>query len=258
MQDNEFDDLFRSKLDNFEAEPPAQAWQNIDAELSGRKRKSIFPMLSIAASVLILLIAGVLFTPKKGTVKHNRPDSNKVAIKVKPEVVKPGNSNPLITPEKKQEQVAVVQTPVRHITKADQPKIKVSPVEQKEQTSPAIAKTETVKQDGQPALAATNTMTEDNAKPIELDTAPAVVKHADDNSAISLPAQPMLASTPAVKAAKPVVKKRGIRNFGDLVNLVVAKVDKRKDKLIQFTDSDDDESMISAVHIGVVKIKRDN
>jgi hypothetical protein len=69
----------------------------------------------------------------------------------------------------------------------------------------------------------------------------------------------VLASTPVpVEKTKPVAKKHGIRNFGDLVNLVVAKVDKRKDKLIQFTDSDDDESMISAVHIGAVKIKRDN
>ena len=68
MQDKEFDDLFRSKLDNFELEPSAQVWQNIDNELSGRKRRSIFPILSIAASVLILLTAGILFIPKKGVV----------------------------------------------------------------------------------------------------------------------------------------------------------------------------------------------
>jgi hypothetical protein len=42
------------------------------------------------------------------------------------------------------------------------------------------------------------------------------------------------------------------------VNLVVAKVDKRKDKLIQFSDSDDDGSVITAVHLGALKIKRDN
>ena len=40
MQDKEFDDQFRSKLDNFEVEPAAQVWQNIDTELSDRKKKA--------------------------------------------------------------------------------------------------------------------------------------------------------------------------------------------------------------------------
>lgn len=253
MQDKEFDDLFRSKLDNFEVEPSAQVWQNIDAELGGRKRKSIFPILSIAASVLILLTAGILFIPKKGVVKHNPIDSNKVtANKVTPTVVKPENVNPVTASVKKEEQLAVVRPRVKYVASTHQPR--VIAVEPKEQGQQVIAKEEMVKPEQQPILAVVNTRTDENAKPIELEAAPSAVKHIDHDATISIPAQPVLASVPT----KPVVKKHGIRNFGDLVNLVVAKVDKRKDKLIQFTDSDDDESMISAVHIGAVKIKRDN
>ena len=56
MQDKEFDDLFRSKLDDFEMEPTAQVWINIDAEMDGKKRKrSVFFSLRIAASVILLL-----------------------------------------------------------------------------------------------------------------------------------------------------------------------------------------------------------
>jgi hypothetical protein len=95
-------------------------------------------------------------------------------------------------------------------------------------------------------------------EPIEITEATsAAVKRTDDNSAISLPAQSVLASNQPAKT-KPTAKKHGIRNFGDIVNLVVAKVDKRKDKLIQFSDADDDGSVISAVHLGALKIKRDN
>ena len=261
MQDKEFDDLFRSKLDNFEVEPGAQVWQNIDTELNGRKRKSIFPVLSIAASVLILLIAGILFTPKKGVVKHNPVDSNNVAAnKAKPTIVKPENVNPVATSVNREEQVAAVQTLVKHAASTHQPKVIVTLVEPNGQDQQVIAKEEPVKPEQQPVLAVANTKTEDNIKPIELEAALSAVKKADHDATINIPLQPVLASAPvpAGKATKPVARKHGIRNFGDLVNLVVAKVDKRKDKLIQFTDSDDDESMISAVHIGAVKIKRDN
>lgn len=260
MQDKEFDDLFRSKLDNFEVEPSAQVWQNIDTELNGRKRRSIFPILSIAASVLILLTAGILFIPKKGVVKHNRPDSNNVAInKIKPAVVKPENVNPVTPSVKKEEQVAAVQTPVKHIASSHQPKVIATQVKSNEQVQQVIAKEQLVKPEQQPVLAVVNNKTEENTKPIELEPAPLTIKKADHDASISIPSQPVLASIPVpVEKTKPVAKKHGIRNFGDLVNLVVAKVDKRKDKLIQFTDSDDDESMISAVHIGAVKIKRDN
>ena len=51
-------------------------------------------------------------------------------------------------------------------------------------------------------------------------------------------------------------KKHGIRNFGDIVNLVVAKVDKRKDKVIEFSDDDEDGSSITGINLGVIKVKK--
>src|ERR1700754_2177609 len=88
MQDKEFDDLFQSKLDNFEMEPSAQVWQNIDAELDGKKRsRGMFPWLSIAASIIILIAVAVLFIPKKGTEDTHHPKNNKLtAAKIKPAV----------------------------------------------------------------------------------------------------------------------------------------------------------------------------
>ncbi len=74
MQDKEFDDLFRSKLDGFEAGPSARVWAGIDAELSGKRRKKILaPYLSIAASIIVLVAAGILFIPEKGKVTGKHP-----------------------------------------------------------------------------------------------------------------------------------------------------------------------------------------
>lgn len=259
MQDKEFDDLFRSKLDNFETEPSSQVWRSIEAELNGKKRKSIFPMLSIAASILILLIAGIFFIPKKGTVKHNPTDSNNVAAsKIKPVVATPANVNPVTNIGKKEELVTSVHTAAGNGYSTRQTKVIAAPVELTEKGQQVVSKQDRAKPEQQPEMAVVNVKTEDYSNPIVLDAEPVAIKHADDNSAISLPTQPLLASAPAVKVSKAIVKKRGIHNFGDLVNLVVAKVDKRKDKLIQFTDTDDDESMISAVHLGALKIKKDN
>ena len=63
--------------------------------------------------------------------------------------------------------------------------------------------------------------------------------------------------TAMVKADTAKVKQRHkIHSFGDLVNLVVDKVDKSKDKLIVFSKDDDDDEHITNVNLGVVKTKK--
>jgi hypothetical protein len=54
-------------------------------------------------------------------------------------------------------------------------------------------------------------------------------------------------------AAKPGKK---LRSLGDIINIAVAKVDKRKDKFIEFSDTDDNGSTITAVNLGIIKIKK--
>lgn len=258
MQDKEFDDLFHSKLRNFEVQPSAEVWQSVDAELKGKK-SNVFLMLSIAATVLILLTAGILFIPEKGTVEHNKRDS-KIVAKEKPLVVKSGNNQTVIKLDKKPEQLVDIETPLKHTTKVNQSG-KKGDIVQRKQASQPIAEPETVNANEPPLIAATGTKKPDEVvtqEPIELTDASMTVKKAADNSAINLPSQPALALTQSAKTVKPVLKKHGIHSFGDIVNIVIAKVDKRKDKLIQFSDSDDDESVISAVHLGALKIKRDN
>jgi cytoskeletal protein RodZ len=269
MQDKEFDDLFRSKLDNFEMEPSAKVWQNIDTGLDGKKKKgSLFTLLGIAASIIILISAGILFMPKKATNNSNQHKSDKLAhSQVKPTVVKAENNAPVNVQPTKAEQVADAKVPAKPIERVHHPKKIEAPVAPAKEDNQLIAKTEAVKQepvkpDEQPILAAVpdqkNEVKNTSTQPVDIQVA---TKQPEE---IKTPAvqtqQPILASTqpPVVKENKAVVKRRGIHNIGDLVNLVVAKVDKRHEKLVVFSDTDDDESTITAFHLGAIKIKRDN
>ena len=53
-----------------------------------------------------------------------------------------------------------------------------------------------------------------------------------------------------------VKRKHKIHNFGDLVNLVVDKLDKRKDKLIVFSSDDENDERITGVNLGIAKAKK--
>jgi hypothetical protein len=259
MQDKEFDDLFRSKLDDFEMEPSEQVWKNIGAELDGKKKvRSILPWLSIAASVIILVAAGILFIPKKAKDDPKDHHKNNLARTiVKPRVVEPENNTPVNVGPEKQQQVAAVQEPAKQFVRVHHAKKVEIPVTPNIQDNQAIAKATPAKTDEQPVLAAVSQKASDITEPGVITEPPVTVKHVEITEPPVTQSQPVLASaqTPEAKTTKPTIKKRGIRNFGDLVNLVVARVDKRKDKVIEFTDTDDDESMITGVHIGSVRIK---
>ena len=49
------------------------------------------------------------------------------------------------------------------------------------------------------------------------------------------------------------------RSFGGLINAVVGKIDKRKDKVIEFNDDDDDDdgATVTGVNLGIIKIKKE-
>ena len=259
MQDNEFDDLFRSKLDNFEIEPSAQVWQNIDAELDRKRRKkSIFPMLGIAASIIVLITAGILFIPKKENVKPGHPEKNEAVAKVNPSVIKPEHATPANLNQPKIETVAVKQQPTDHIAKVSHAKNTDTSINPKQPDAQQITKTEPVKTDEQqPEVIAeiqkpaepTQLAAPDNATDL-------VTKTPTDNINETKLKPQVIAQVPVKDKPAQQPKKHGIRNFGDIVNLVVAKVDKRKDKVIEFSDDDEDGSSITGINLGVIKVKK--
>jgi hypothetical protein len=258
MQDREFDDVFRDKLDGFEAEPSTKVWMGIDSTLDEKSRKkAIMPWLSIAASIMVLVSAGLLFIPKKTITQHH---TNGIA-RTRPvsPIAKPKQETAIKTPAP-QTQIAVVPVtakPAIHHTKKTE-----NIVDPVEKPTELIAKTETAKPVEQPVMAAVPQKQQHVTQPVVPgNETPLTVKETVNSNISDLQTKPALIAQQQTPATKPAVtastKKHGIRNFGDLVNLVVAKVDKRKDKPLEFSDDEDDESVIAEVNKGIQRIKKD-
>src|SRR5215217_1118500 len=91
MQDKEFDQLFNSKLKDFEVEPAPMVWDNIAAELDGKKesKRSLVPYLGVAASVIVLVAASVLFF----NLNIKKDDDKPLKLVRHPKSVKPSFKN---------------------------------------------------------------------------------------------------------------------------------------------------------------------
>ncbi len=255
MQDREFDDLFRSKLDGFETEPSANVWAGIDAELSGKRRKkTLTPFLSIAASIIVLVAAGVLFIPEKGKVTGKHPVQNKVAKTALAPVVSPKVKSPSDPVLKSQAGTLNETTLAGNHVRSHSKTNKDLPAQQSPEPVKAI------ETKNQPELAAIP-----RKEPEVID---AVAPDKSTQIAIKQPMAETIAfktkpPVPAVEmptadkqdelAAKPGKK---LRSLGDIINAAVAKVDKRKDKFIEFSDTDDNGSTLTAVNLGIIKIKK--
>jgi hypothetical protein len=258
MHDNEdIDALFRSKLNEVEVEPSAKVWAGVSCTLKGEAhRKSLIPLLRIAASIILVLSAGVFLVLK-----------DKKANKVEPK-------NGLVTkkPVKKQETVqqtaaapVVNKTPLNNSIQQHR-KLKGLSKQHVETThyiASSVAKADTnvpetiaVKPVPQPDKAPLT-----NAITPAIAVAPAVPDNSDANAfeqvTPDVVTQPVALANNTYQEQPEPVKKRGIHGLGSLINAVVASVDKRQDKLVEFTDTDDGDRL-TGINLGIIKIKKQN
>ncbi|TFF37450.1 hypothetical protein [Mucilaginibacter psychrotolerans] len=254
MQNKDFDELFRNKLGDLEVEPGKDLWDNIAAEVViDSKNRSALPFISIAASVLVLVAAGLFFIPKikPATIQPSKLIAvNHTGIQ-KTNTVVPKAAEIKVTAPQAQ-QVAVVSLPVK------QHSVKQS-IKKQKSNLPAL-NTDAIAQQQQPQQIAQQTTHNDvilaAVKSDALAQAaitPTVNAEVKDTRIAALAVPALTAQTLAVVQPK----KRRIRSFGDLINVVVAKVDKRKDKLIEFSNKDDDESLITGINLGIIRVKKE-
>src|SRR6185312_4076323 len=230
MQDKNIDEIFRSRLDAFEVEPSAGVWPRIAGEISSTKRPaSGISYLGVAATVIILLSAGIFFIPQKAKKRGEQRIVSNVAKTAtnsaiaKSEHVLTGKINvtalkaasTAFRHNKKRNPVPAensnpqIETP--NLTKTDQPEIASVLQRQQEAITPAVPDITTQLTVKQSLIATTNFINK-----------PGIVS-------AQLPAIGM-------ENAEPIKPKHGIHRLGGLINAVVAKVDKRRDKIIEFTD----------------------
>ena len=257
MQDKEFDELFRSKLENFEAEPAEHLWQEIDASLQAKRRRAfLVPVLRIAAILLIIVSAGWFFAEHQ-QVQNGGKKPQKIAVGY----------------HKREQKTSAVQQ-IAHIQK--KPKLKlleddhnVSTGDGNLPTKTAIAAIATQTKPIQPEIPAaaqqvTDVTLADVTPPIEIKTH--VVPDKDVPLRINSPEEQVVAQADSKKMAlaqlpagndeqnKSVGKHRSKHGLGDLVNLVADRFNKSRAAII--SNDDDDESVIGEVSKGIKKMRK--
>ncbi|EHQ25266.1 hypothetical protein [Mucilaginibacter paludis] len=255
MSDKDFDQLFQSKLANMEMEPSASVWNNITDELDGKKKNKSagLPFMQIAAGIIVLMGVSLFFL---------RPNTEKIPLHgyaaittsktadVRAEDATEGaiydtaNTNTLV--------IAAVSRPAKHVVKKQAiTKIVSEPVNTNVDSvqSPIIV-----------ATMASNVNTPQATDVSRRSTAgsdvnpPAQSRYATPLNQVNTLAA---AKNATAKNAQPV-KRRKIHSLGDILNVVIAKVDKREDKIIEFTNDSDDETFnITGVNLGLFKAKKE-
>jgi len=258
MQDKEFDRLFHDKLDDLEIEPSANVWQGITGQLdAGKRKRTIVPFLSIAAGIILLVTIGVLFIPKPAKVSNQQPVIAKAIQAVKPQpIIAAVSVKPAIASQNKKA-VRPVIAPVNRLARIAKPNINKASSPDKQ--APAIdIKPDVIQPNNQATLAAANTNTRNDVlQPVVPDTAThIVIKQVVDDDAAFKTKPPVMAAVPAKAVATPA-KKHRIRSFGDVLNVVIAAVDKRKDKVIEFSNTDEDDATITGINFGIIKVKKE-
>lgn len=255
LQDKEFDSLLRSKLDDFEVKPSAGVWDSIDAELNaGRRKKILLPLLSIAASIVVLLVAGLLFIPQRAKINRKHPVQNNIAqtkSQAKNRSMAKNNTQPAILKVKDAGKQHLAFTAVNRIARVHTVKKAKEIIAQPNQFKSLQE---------QPVLAAVTNHEQITAVVPDKATELNIKQPVDETEAFIT--KPALTATPIPVNNKTdaiaVKPKHRAHTLGDLINLAVAKVDKRHDKFIEFTNTDDnDEANITGVNIGILKIKKE-
>ncbi|MBW4890963.1 hypothetical protein KXQ82_14645 [Mucilaginibacter sp. HMF5004] len=249
MSDKELDKLFNAQLADMELEPSAAVWNKIKLEVNGEDeiKKSYMPYLQIAAAVAVFITAALLLRPQTekislhGTFTASVTNESKTLV-ITPEPVVMDNTEVTDTApqESRVNSRPVIIASIRHT--------------EIHATHPVDTATQMV--------AAVNTQPDNiTIPPQAVTTKPAMAPArfanvvADDRNR---QARALTAVTPPAIKDGPAVKKKKIRSLGDLLNVVIAQVDKRPKKIVQFNDDEEDENFSpTRINLGLIQTRKD-
>ncbi|CAH0253808.1 MULTISPECIES: hypothetical protein [unclassified Pedobacter] len=247
IRDKDFDQLFKDAFADAEVTPSRDLWSNIESEIAPKKKRIIPIYWLSAAAVLLIATIGILVYQQQDSTNGDKKLANNTIEKKKPAVrvqtIKDSSAT-IVAPVENIAPVLPVQPKAVSVIAKTKVKHEVKPAVEQQRivTAPEMQKQETVV-----------------AKVVE----PKKDIKAEIEEAILQPKEEVvtaLVATP-VKTDAPIndneQSNKGIRNVGDVVNLIVNKMDKRKDKLIQFR-TDDDDSSLASINIGPFKIGKRN
>lgn len=266
ISDKEFDAFFKSSFEDFEVEPSARSWEQISNNLAHKAEKRRFPFIWMAAASIILIIGiGIWFYVQPAEMiklKGNQPAEQVVASTASksssalPEdelhATSTSNENKALGKKESATQKVMSQQVNQEQQLANvTPEKNISP-DATTHSSSSVLNTKAVDQN----LAEVN-----EVQPIKVKTVTEQIlaEEAAQKSDNKLKPTEVLAQSlndnPNEDGAASG-KKVKIRSVGDLVNFVVAKVDKRNEKIIEVSKTDESDNEITGINLGLIKFRK--
>lgn len=249
ISDKELDKLFQKNFGDMEIEPGNAVWNNISDQLDnqngGKKSFSMFWMA--AAGVVVVLSAGLWFFRPVETIKLQGQAQNKVEVVPEPVIPEPAKEVANAPIKDNQSSDFVVIAPeLSEVSKTESSEIKSQEFIQVPEDKEVI--TAAVVQKNEPVV-----IRELKAKAVlpELNSF-------ENNTEIFAVDQMLAQSDDAAEDIQSedqdYTGQRKIKSIGSLVNFVIAKVDRRENKIIEFKDGDEG-SELAGLNLGIVKYR---
>lgn len=246
MQDRDFDQLFNQRFEAFEVKPSAKLWQRItnDLDKPSRNKRNLSTYWMAAASIIVLVLAGLWLYKPAEVIQLQGKSENQVAISKEKSVANMSEADQLDASEA------------------------IRPA-----SSLAVWRAESIPKVSRRKSRKVNTADSDvDSSPNKITvSAPAVnAAHAiaSVNNSLNIVEKSQHVEAPQVGAAQlekdekedtrnERTKTPKIKSIGGLVNFVIAQLDKREDKIIEFRDGDEGAE-VSGINIGPLKFKSKN
>jgi hypothetical protein len=255
ISDKDLDKLFQQRFENLKVEPSNEVWGKIsntlDNKVSGKHSFSTSWMA--AASVILVITAGLWFT--RPVVKIKLQSSSPIIVKEKVQVSVPQLKKESIT-EPVQEELILAELKPR-LTEFANEKPAGSDNKLLTETSQATPELKPAVEQAPIVIASAIVKKLIFTKPKQLVKVPE--RYSGDQSLLDVTQADMIAKVDrpddhTLNEERVHNGNKRIRSIASLVNFVIAKVDKREDKLIEFKDGIEG-SEVSGINLGLVKIK---
>lgn len=237
MSDKDFDIFFKVSLDQFEEKPTKDIWTSIEngsAKSSPLKKR--FPFVWAAACIAILALGFMLF----------RAEGEKIQLRKVDEQIAPTVSD---------EEFTQIPLPARKTVsfksnnKAENEQRFLRLMASIEIGEKSEKKARQEKKESDFARAKYN---------VEVDETQLI---STNNIGVSSLEEKNLAQEPSAKEQEVLVytdktDKEKVRSLGDLVNFVVGKIDKRENKIIHISKTEESDMEITGINLGLIKYRK--
>ena len=250
ISDKELDKLFQQRFGDLEIEPSEAVWGKItgkmDRQNTGKRYFSVFWMA--AASLIVVISAGLWFYRPVEVIKLQ---GNSEMAEVKADIPPlPETNVPLNEPEK-------APAKLTEFTLANSAGIGSGEYKLSEK-SPVIEPISKLQVENEVNVIASSPVKKSNTpQPKQVVKIPA--RYSGDQSKLDVTQPDMMAKADLppveIESAEPQkTEHKKIRSIGSLVNFVIARVDRRDDKIIEFKEGAEG-SEVSGINLGLVKFK---